>query len=106
MPATAVSAAPALRRTLGRWDLTAIGINQVIGGSIFLLPSQVAVVVGAWSAIAIALMGIVSLSGALCFAELASRFDGAGGPYLYTRHALGNFFGFAVCSMQCFTRAP
>jgi amino acid transporter len=96
---------PTLRRALGRWDLTAIGINQVIGGSIFLLPSQVAVVVGAWSAIAIALMGIVSLSVALCFAELASRFDGTGGPYLYTRHAFGNFFGFEVGWMQWFTRA-
>ena len=28
---------PALRRALGRWDLTAIGVNQVIGGAIFLL---------------------------------------------------------------------
>jgi amino acid transporter len=94
-----------LRRALGRWDLTAIGINQVIGGSIFLLPSQVAVVLGAWSAIAIGLMGIVSLSIALCFAELASRFDGTGGPYLYTRKAFGNFFGFEVGWMQWFTRA-
>ena len=105
MPATAVSTAPALRRALGRWDLTAIGINQVIGGSIFLLPSQVAVVLGAWSAIAIGLMGLVSLSVALCFAELASRFEGTGGPYLYTRQAFGNLFGFEVGWMQWFTRA-
>ena len=34
---------PALRRALGKWDLTAIGVNQVIGSAIFLLPSQVAV---------------------------------------------------------------
>jgi APA family basic amino acid/polyamine antiporter len=94
-----------LRRALGRWDLTAIGVNQVIGGSIFLLPSQVAAVLGAWSAIAIGLMGLVSLSIALCFAELASRFEGTGGPYLYTRKAFGNFFGFEVGWMQWFTRA-
>ena len=31
-----------LKRALGRWDLTAIGINQVIGGAIFLWPAQVA----------------------------------------------------------------
>jgi basic amino acid/polyamine antiporter, APA family len=97
--------APGLRRALGRWDLTAIGVNQVIGGSIFLLPSQVAGVLGAWSAIAIGLMGLVSLSVALCFAELASRFDGTGGPYLYTRHAFGSFFGFEVGWMQWFNRA-
>jgi len=94
-----------LKRALGRWDLTAIGVNQVIGGSIFLLPSQVAIIFGTWSAIAVAAMGIVSLSVALCFAELASRFDGTGGPYLYTRTAFGNFFGFEVGWMQWFNRA-
>ena len=77
----------------------------MIGGSIFLLPSQVASVVGAWSAIAIGVMGLVSLSVALCFAELASRFEGTGGPYLYTRQAFGAFFGFEVGWMQWFTRA-
>jgi amino acid transporter len=97
--------APALRRALDRWDLTAIGVNQVIGGSIFLLPSQVAAVLGAWSAIAIAAMGLVSLSVALCFAELASRFEGTGGPYLYTRKAFGDFVGFEVGWMQWFNRA-
>ena len=94
-----------LRRALGRWDLTAIGINQVIGGSIFLLPSQVAVVLGAWSAIAIGLMGLVSLSVALCFAEVSSRFDATGGPYLYTRAAFGDFVGFEVGWMLWFARA-
>ena len=43
-------ATASLRRALGRWDLTAIGVNQVIGGSIFLLPAQVALLLGAWSA--------------------------------------------------------
>src|SRR4029079_17979321 len=94
-----------LKRALGRWDLTAIGVNQVIGGSIFLLPSQVAMIFGTWSAIAVAVMGLVSLTIALCFAELASRFDGTGGPYLYTRAAFGNFFGFEVGWMQWFNRA-
>src|SRR5919204_292836 len=98
-------AAPRLRRALGRWDLTAIGINQVIGGSIFLLPSQVAAILGAWSAVAIAVMGFVSLSVALSFAELASRFEGTGGPYLYTRRAFGDFVGFEVGWMQWFNRA-
>ena len=37
-----IQPAPALRRALGRWDLTAIGINQVIGAAIFLMPAQVA----------------------------------------------------------------
>jgi hypothetical protein len=35
-----------LRRALGRRDLAAIGINQTIGGALFLMPSQFAAVVG------------------------------------------------------------
>jgi len=101
----AVPSAATLRRVLGRWDLTAIGINQVIGGAIFLMPSQVAAQIGAWSPIGMALMGIASLSVALCFAEVSSRFEGTGGPYLYTRAAFGRFAGFEVGWMQWFTRA-
>ena len=104
MPAT-IAAAPALRRALGRWDLTAIGVNQVIGGAIFLIPSQVAGQIGAWSAIAFVLMGLATFSIALCFAEAGSRFDGTGGPYLYTRAAFGRFAAFEVGWMQWFTRA-
>lgn len=94
-----------LRRALGRWDLTAIGINQVIGGAIFLMPSLVAAQIGAWSPIAFVLMGLASLTVALCFAELGSRFDSTGGPYLYTRAAFGRFVAFEIGWMQWFTRA-
>jgi APA family basic amino acid/polyamine antiporter len=94
-----------LRRALGRWDLTAIGINQVIGGAIFLMPSQVAAQIGGWSPLAFILMGLASLSVALCFAEVGSRFDSTGGPYLYTRAAFGRFVAFEVGWMQWFTRA-
>jgi len=105
----AVSAAapsrPTLRRALGRWDLTAIGVNQVIGGAIFLMPAQVAAQIGGWSPIAFVLMGLASMSVALCFAEVGSRFEGTGGPYLYTRAAFGRFAAFEVGWMQWFTRA-
>jgi len=93
-----------LRRALGRWDLTAIGVNQVIGGAIFLMPSQVAALIGAWSVPAFILAGLASLMVALCFAEVGSRFEGTGGPYLYTRAAFGRFAGFEVGFMQWFTR--
>ena len=94
-----------LRRALGRWDLTAIGINQVIGGAIFLMPSQVASAIGNWSPIAVGVMGLASLCVALCLAELGSRFDGTGGLYLYARAAFGDFVGFEVGWMQWFARA-
>ena len=98
------AAEPALRRELGKWDLTAIGVNQVIGSAIFLLPSQVAAQVGSWSPIAFLAIGGASLLVALCFAEVGSRFEGTGGPYLYTRAAFGRFVGFEVGWMQWVTR--
>jgi amino acid transporter len=93
-----------LRRELGKWDLTAIGVNQVIGSAIFLLPSQLAAQVGSWSPIAFVVIGLASLSVALCFAEVGSRFERTGGPYLYTRAAFGRFVGFEVGWMQWVTR--
>ena len=75
-------ATQSLRRALGRWDLTAIGVNQVIGSAIFLLPADVARFVGPWAPVAFLLVGLLSLSIALCFAEVGSRFDRTGGPYL------------------------
>src|SRR3954466_6580462 len=94
-----------LKRALGRWDLTAIGVNQVIGGAIFLWPAQAAAQVGAWSPIGFVLIGALSLSVALCFAELSSRFDTTGGPYVFTRAAFGDFVGFEIGWMQWFSRA-
>jgi APA family basic amino acid/polyamine antiporter len=93
-----------LRRELGKWDLTAIGVNQTIGSAIFILPSQVAAQIGTWSPIAFVAIGLASLLVALCFAEVGSRFERTGGPYLYTRAAFGRFVGFEVGWMQWVTR--
>ena len=95
---------PTLRRVLGKWDLTAIGINQVIGSAVFLLPSQVAAQLGTWSPIAFVAVGFASLLVALCFAEVGSRFERTGGPYFYTRAAFGRFVGFEVGWIQWVTR--
>ena len=96
--------APALRRELGRWDLTAIGVNQVIGSAIFLLPADVARYIGPWGPTAFLAVGLASLLIALCFAEVGSRFDRTGGPYLPARAAYGRFIGFEVGWMMWFTR--
>jgi amino acid transporter len=95
---------PSLRRALGKWDLTAIGVNQVIGSAIFLLPSQVDERIGAWGPLAFLAVGLLSLSIALCFAEAGSRFDRTGGPILPARAALGRFVGFEVGWMLWFAR--
>ena len=97
--------APGLRRELGRWDLTAIGVNQVIGAAVFAQPSLYAASVGAWSPWMVAAVGFASLLIALSFAEVSSRFDATGGPYIYTRAAFGRFAAFEVGWMMWFTRA-
>ncbi len=93
-----------LRRALGRWDLTAIGVNQVIGAAIFILPADVARLIGPWGPLAFLAVGLLSTCIALCFAEVGSRFDRTGGPYLPARAAFGRFIGFEVGWMMWFTR--
>ncbi len=81
---------------LGRWDLTALVVNTVIGGGIFGLPMLVTVLLGASSPlgylIAAAGIGVI----VLCFAEVSAQFRSAGGPYLYAREAFGPFVGLQV----------
>lgn len=97
-------ATPALRRALGKWDLTAIGVNQVIGAAIFLLPADVARLVGNWAPLMFLGVGLASLFVALCFAEVGSRFDTTGGPIGPARAAFGRFVGFEVGWMMWFSR--
>ena len=100
----AAAAPPALRRALGKWDLTAIGVNQVIGAAIFLLPADVARLVGNWAPLMFLGVGLASLFVALCFAEVGSRFDSTGGPIGPARAAFGRFVGFEVGWMMWFSR--
>jgi len=72
---------------------------------VFAQPSLYAASVGAWSPWMVAAGGVASLLIALSFAEVSSRFDATGGPYLYTRAAFGRFAAFEVGWMMWFTRA-
>jgi basic amino acid/polyamine antiporter, APA family len=103
--APVAASTPTLRRELGKWDLTAIGVNQVIGGAVFALPASLAASSGGWSPWMVAAVGGASMLIALSFAEVASRFDGTGGPYLYTRAAFGRFAAFEVGWLMWFTRS-
>ena len=97
-------AASALKRGLGRWDLTAFGVNIVIGSAVFLTPSLIAAQFGNWAPVAVIVAGLAVLCIAFCFAEVGSRFDRTGGPYLYTLAAFGKFLAFEVGWMTWFTR--
>jgi basic amino acid/polyamine antiporter, APA family len=92
-PAGAASR-PGLIRAIGRWDLTALVVNGVIGSSIFGMPSVLAGLTGAWSPVTALLGGLGILAIVLCHAEVASRFSEAGGTYLYGREAFGRSVGF------------
>ena len=81
---------------MGRWSLTAAIVNGVIGSGIFGVPSAVAALTGAWSPLAVLIAGACVFVVLLCFAEVGSRFDEAGGPYLYAREAFGPVIGFQV----------
>ncbi len=85
-----------LVRAIGRWSLTALVINSIIGSGIFGLPSVVAQLVGSWSPLAYLLTAIGMGLIMACFAEVASRFTAAGGPYLYAREAFGSFIGLQI----------
>ena len=81
---------------MGRWSLTAAIVNGVIGSGIFGVPSAVAALTGPWSPLAVLIAGGCVFVVILCFAEVGSRFDEAGGPYLYAREAFGPVIGFQV----------
>lgn len=99
------STAPSLQRVLGRWDLTAIGVNQVVGSGIFVLPATIALLVGTASSPLVWIAGgLINALIVLCFAEAATRFRAAGGSYLYAREAFGPFVGFEVAWMMWLTR--
>jgi len=104
-PETARSG-PTPLRSLGQWDLTAIGVNQVVGAGIFVLPASVAALVGqAASPLVWVVAAAVNALIILCFAEAGTRFREAGGPYLYAKAAFGPFVGFEVAWMMFLTRA-
>lgn len=95
---------PSLIRAIGKWALTAAVINSVIGSGVFGLPSPVTAFAGEWSPLAVLIAGGGIFVIVLCFAEVGSRFDGAGGPYLYTRTVFGPALGFQVGWLHIWTR--
>jgi len=86
----------ALVRGIRRWDLVAITINGVIGAGIFGLPAKVYSLIGTYSLIAFIACALVVALIILCFAEVSSRFEDTGGPYLYSRIAFGPTVAFEI----------
>ncbi len=85
-----------LVRAIGRWSLAALAVNSIIGSGIFGLPATVAGLLGKRSVLAVLLAGVAMGVIMACFAEVASQFSEAGGPYLYARTAFGRLTGILV----------
>ncbi|HEX4469061.1 MAG TPA: amino acid permease, partial [Gemmatimonadaceae bacterium] len=88
--------AGSLRRELSAGALTALVIGEVVAVGIFLTPASMARTLGSplWLLIVWLIMGVMALSGALCYGELAARLPQAGGGYVYLREAYGRAVAF------------
>lgn len=85
-----------LKRELHFWDSVAINIGIIIGVGIFRVPAEVAkhltdpaVIIFAWIS-----GGLIAHLGALCYAELSSRYPHTGGTYVFIREGYGKLPGF------------
>src|SRR2546421_4891206 len=85
-----------LLRGLGLMDATMIVIGSMIGSGIFITSAESARLVGSpgWLLAAWALAGVLTITGALCCAELAAMLPRAGGQYVFLREAYGPLWGF------------
>ena len=85
-----------LKRDLGIWGAAAIVVGTVIGSGIFLVPKKMVLSVGSAEMVFFVFVfaGLLSLAGALTYAELASMMPEAGGEYAYLREAYGPFYAF------------
>ena len=92
-----------LLRALGPWGATAIVMGIMIGSAIFIVPAEITREVGSPRAgLAVWLVsGLLSLFGALSFAELAAMMPQAGGQYVYLREAYGSLVSF-LCGWMFF----
>ena len=88
--------APSLQRVLGLWSAVSIVIGTVIGSGVFLVPSTMIAKVGSVKVLFAVwvVAGLLSLFGALTYAELAAAMPEAGGEYVYLSAAYGPFWGF------------
>ena len=85
-----------LKRDLGTWPAMSIVVGTVIGSGIFLVPNTMIQRVGSvpWVFVIWVVGGLLSLAGALSYAELAAAMPEAGGEYVFLREAYGPMWGF------------
>jgi APA family basic amino acid/polyamine antiporter len=91
------SEGPCLKRTLGPWGLTALGIGAVIGGGIFVITGQAAAEHAGPAIVLAFIMAAVCCSfTALCYAEFATLIPMAGSSYSYAYATLGEIVAWFI----------
>ena len=90
------SHAPGLVRELGVSQASAIVVGTIIGSGIFLVPAEMMQAVGSARLVYLAWIvgGLLSLAGAVTYAELGAMKPQAGGEYVYIRDAYGSLPAF------------
>ena len=83
-------------RELGLFDSVMIVIGTMIGSGIFIVPADMARVIGSsgWLLVAWAVTGVLTICAAMSYGELASMLPEAGGMYVYLREAFSPLWGF------------
>jgi basic amino acid/polyamine antiporter, APA family len=93
---------PPLQRTLGSWDVTALGVGAIVGGGIFATLGTAAVGdvtrpgAGPSLTLSFAVIAVVCAFTALCYAELASMFPVSGSAYSYAYAAFGELVAWMI----------
>src|SRR5258705_10113185 len=90
------NSSPRLVRGLGLMDASMIVVGSMIGSGIFITSAESARLIGSpgWLLVAWGLAGVLTITGALCCAELAAMMPRAGGQYVFLREAYGPSIGF------------
>src|ERR1044071_5085082 len=88
--------APEFQQKLGLFDATMLVAGTMIGSGIFIVSAEIARDVGStgWLLAVWVLTGVMTIMGALSYAELASMMPHAGGQYVYLREAFSPLWGF------------
>ena len=88
--------APDLPRVLNVWHATAIVVGTIMGSGIFLVPQEMMRAVGSGRVVYLAWIvgGLLTLFGAMTYAELGAMMPRAGGEYVFLRNAYGDLPAF------------
>jgi APA family basic amino acid/polyamine antiporter len=105
---------PQLKRRLGGFDATTVGVGSMVGAGVFVVFAPAAAAAKSWLPLAIAIAGFIAYCNAAASAQLAAVHPHSGGSYLYGRKQVGPWTGFlagwsfitgksASCAAMAFT---